>query len=336
MAGYGTTSRDGTERHVQLLEYLSGIVGNAIEFAERVLDSHRDADNIMVLMPCHGIYHEDGLVEEDNGWKGKLESIFNEECWYTSYSNDVKHYIGHIAAAYAIAGYLSSRGKGVAVVISGGPVKKKVNGEWKRPPEGKSEASSYETVGRMLRAAVEGYLDERKRQGNLEEWESVLEHILSAESTTLILDENAYSSYGNLIFGLYAYYRSMGKLPDLAIIVGWGFKEKRFRHYAGLHGIEMEYFPANNPDEGEDEAARAEEEMLDVIEKEGPAGETLQNKRDGRGQTEEGKGRLEEAWNGGEPLKADDLKGKFREWDNRDAKNRPLLPRLQGLLPGTD
>lgn len=68
------------------------------------------------------------------------------------------------------------------------------------------------------------------------------------------LDEYARDSFENILGGVHAFWELAGRFPDRVVIVGWAFKEERFRQHASALGIsrsKIDYHGVNNPPEND-------------------------------------------------------------------------------------
>lgn len=72
----------------------------------------------------------------------------------------------------------------------------------------------------------------------------------SSLSPNVELEEFARDSFENLEFGLYQFYKKIGRYPIHITVVGWGFKQDRFRLHAVALGIPLDrfnYIGVNDP-----------------------------------------------------------------------------------------
>ncbi len=233
-----------------------GILGDL-----RMDDGNRPC--FLVLVPGHGVY--------EGPENGTLADIANPGNWHTSYPDDVRLYLEHIATAMSVANYLKEKGYDTCLVFSGARVKKVVGGELRKPE--RSEAESYKIASRILANSIDASIN-----------------------VPVKLEQSAYSSYGNLVFSLA--HAPDSSVPEL-VVVNFEFKKNRFMHYASLHGIPLVYIGVNNPQFPDlEKAVREEGKLMEIIRQKGPLAAELVEKRKMRGQPEHQARLLEQFCNG--------------------------------------
>ncbi|KAF7861527.1 hypothetical protein EAF04_008090 [Stromatinia cepivora] len=156
----------------------------------------------LILLTCHSIYVS-GPPTSESSW---LLAPFQKG------GNEHLTLISHIT----LASSLLSSDPHALLVISGGFTRKEVC---------KSEARGYFEVGRerglwdekVLVALGGGEDCDRDRNGDK-----------CALEGRIILEEKALDSYGNLLRGVIAFWRGVGKWPDKVTVISHEFKRERF------------------------------------------------------------------------------------------------------------
>ena len=133
--------------------------------------------------------------------------------WEAAFSDEIPYYGEHMRAGVAAREETGDKG---VLVPSGGFTR---NEQW-------SEAASYRKAAEVIGLLVPGMAG-------------------------VTLDEDALDSLGNVAGAARAYEGATRELPQHLIVVGWKFKEERFKYHAKTLGIpkkKFTYVGVNNPD----------------------------------------------------------------------------------------
>lgn len=139
---------------------------------------------------------------------------YQDEFWALQefQKGEPRYYIEHIKSALALADAIS------IIIFSGGRTRKEAGPIW-------SEARTYAEIAKTM----------------------ATESVVGME-----LEEYARDSFQNLDLSVKKFEKLFGYKPSMIYVVGWKFKEKRFRLHArtlGIHNKDFRYIGVNNPAE---------------------------------------------------------------------------------------
>lgn len=205
----------------------------------------------LIIVPGHATFKADVQTAPSDP--------IQEDAWVLQsfQRGEVPFYVEHIDTGLELL-----RGDPEAVVMFSGGRTREEAGHW-------SEAATYKAVAER-RMEQDGYNDEERARLR----------------GRMLLESYARDSFENVQFSLLKFYRELGRLPVQTTIIGWGFKEKRFRFHwetLALQATEAMTYVGRNDPRNLNDATRAERQVLDEFRRD-PRGEygTLAQKKEQR------------------------------------------------------